>query len=143
MNISVLALLCIGAFEANASDHQSLEIELPDATFTLQWMHSIEKSGWEETWRVTNAGFMPINARIKTGGSGMEPPPSSVFVDGWYVYRPEIGPVPEIVIPDSSFTAPMQICVQDDCSPLSEVAKRRTDDIRPIRLWSGAGCSKM
>lgn len=141
MNTPALAVLCISLFGPNTTDHHPLAIELPVRTFTLKWVHSIERSGWEETWRVTADGFLPVSARIKTGGSGMEPPPSSNFLDGWYVYVPNIGPVLEIVIPDSDFTPPMQICVQDDCAPLSKAADRKPDDIRPIRIWSGASCS--
>lgn len=137
MNLSVSALLCIGFFGANAPDDRLRMIDLPDATFTLKWMHSTEKSGWEETWRVTKDGFMPVKARIRTGGSGMEPPASSIFREAWYEYIPKIGPVPDIIIPDSDFTSPMQLCVQDDCAPLSGVAERKTDDIRPIRLLGG------
>lgn len=123
MSLSVSALLCIGFFGATAPDNQLSMIDLPDATFTLKWMHSIEKSGWEETWRVTKDGFMPVLAKIRTGGSGMEPPTSSIFREGWYEYIPTVGPVSDIIIPDSDFTLPMQFCVQDDCAPLSDVAQ--------------------
>jgi hypothetical protein len=34
---------------------------------------------------------------------------------------------------------PMQFCVQDDCAPLSDVAKRKTNDIWPIRFFSNCG----
>lgn len=41
--------------------------------FTLAWTHSIEKTEWQEDWRVTPQGLELIAARVKGSGAGMEP----------------------------------------------------------------------
>lgn len=67
-------------------------ITLAVTAFTLSWTHSVEKIRWEEHWQVTPAGLEIIEARIKGSGAGMDPPPDSVFRNGWYVYRPQLPP---------------------------------------------------
>ena len=54
------------------------------ATFTLVWTHSIEKTDWQEDWRVTPQGLELVRARVKGSGAGMEPPPEARLVDGWF-----------------------------------------------------------
>lgn len=60
------------------------------AAFTLAWSHSVEKTRWEEDWRVTPAGLQIIEARIRGSGAGMEPPADAVLKDGWWVYVPQL-----------------------------------------------------
>lgn len=131
MTTPLVMMLCIGLFGPG----NPMITGLPAEKITLSWTHSIERTGWQETWFVAQGGFLAGEARIKTGGSGMEPPEGSTLRAGWYYYTPEIGPVPEIVIPDSDFTAPMEICVDGRCSRLSRLARRSESDTRPIRLW--------
>jgi hypothetical protein len=45
------------------------------AAFTLVWTHSIEKTDWQEDWRITPKGLELVQARVKGSGAGMEPPP--------------------------------------------------------------------
>lgn len=41
-------------------------------TFTLRWMHSVEKEDWEEWFKVTDAGAIEITGtRFKTFGAGV------------------------------------------------------------------------
>ena len=61
------------------------------AAFTLVWTHSIEKTDWQEDWRVTPQGLELMQARVKGSGAGMEPPPEARLVDGWFQWRPESG----------------------------------------------------
>ena len=62
--------------------------------FTLSWTHSVEKTRWEEDWRVTPAGLEIVEASVKGSGAGMEPPEGAVLKDGWWVYRPKISAQP-------------------------------------------------
>jgi hypothetical protein len=52
------------------------------AAFTLAWTHSIEKTAWQEDWRITRQGMELVHARIKGFGAGMEPPPDARLVGG-------------------------------------------------------------
>ncbi|WP_110601242.1 DUF1850 domain-containing protein [Salinicola lusitanus] len=57
-------------------------------TFTIRWMHSVEKEDWEEWFRVTDADAIEITGtRFKTFGAGV---PSDAgtethLEDGWVV----------------------------------------------------------
>src|SRR5262245_21398319 len=71
------------------------------AAFTLVWTHSIEKVDVQEDWRVTPAGLELVQARVKGSGAGMEPPPEARLVDGWFTWRPNRPPMPEVVLGNS------------------------------------------
>lgn len=60
------------------------------AAFTLAWTHSVEKTRWEEDWRITPAGLQIVEARIQGSGAGMEPPPDAVLKEGWWTYVPHL-----------------------------------------------------
>ncbi|TIT38538.1 MAG: DUF1850 domain-containing protein, partial [Mesorhizobium sp.] len=54
------------------------------AAFTLSWTHSVEKTHWQEDWKVLPSGLQIVEARIKGSGAGMEPPEGAVLRDGWW-----------------------------------------------------------
>ena len=56
--------------------------------FTLAWTHSVEKTGWEEDWRLDGPRLVLVEARIKGSGAGMEPPDDARLVAGWWQYHP-------------------------------------------------------
>lgn len=91
--------------------------------FTLSWTHSIEKTRWEEDWRVTPAGLEVIEARIKGSGAGMEPPADAVLEDGWWRYAPAVAPRPELVLAASGATgAGWTICAKGACKDIGASA---------------------
>jgi hypothetical protein len=51
-------------------------------SFTLVWTHSVERTEWRESWRVTPAGLVLTEARVKGSGAGMEPATDAVWIDG-------------------------------------------------------------
>lgn len=84
--------------------------------FTLSWTHSVEKTLWEEDWRVTPAGLEIVEARIKGSGAGMEPPADAVLEDGWWRYAPAVSPRPELVLAASGATgAGWSLCAEGSC----------------------------
>jgi len=124
------ALLCLAAGAVTA--------QLAAARFTLSWEHSIEHTEWRETWAIAADGLHPVEARVRGGGAGMEPPPDArLSEDGWWVYVPTIGTVPEINLPDSGYAKPMRLCLNDqtgaDCRPLRAYLPG-ADPSRPVRL---------
>ncbi len=91
---------------------------LAASQFTLGWTHSIEKTRWEEDWRVTPAGLLVVEARITGSAAGMEPPEGAVLRDGVWHYRPTLPAQPEVVLAASDFTADHELCVAGRCRPL-------------------------
>ena len=93
------------------------------SAFTLAWTHSVEKTRWEEHWRVTPAGLQVVEARIQGSGAGMDPPDGSVFKDGWWVYRPTVGPQKRLVLAASGATGEgWTLCAEDRCTVIGRRA---------------------
>ncbi|BCH28004.1 DUF1850 domain-containing protein [Mesorhizobium sp. L-8-3] len=91
--------------------------------FTLSWTHSVEKTRWEEDWKVTPAGLEIVAARIKGSGAGMEPPEGAVFRDGWWTYVPHLPPRPSLVLAASGATASgWRLCAGETCLDLGAEA---------------------
>ena len=91
------------------------------AAFTLAWTHSIEKVDWQEDWRVTPQGLELVQARVKGSGAGMEPPPEARLVDGWFQWRPERAPMPEVALAASGAAGEWRLCHDGHCQTLSEI----------------------
>jgi hypothetical protein len=90
-------------------------------TFTLVWTHSIEKTDWQEDWRVTPKGLVLTQARVKGSGAGMEPPPAARLINGWFQWRPEGGPKPQVVLANSGAAGEWRLCHGGNCKTLSEI----------------------
>lgn len=86
--------------------------------FTLAWVHSVEKTAWQEDWRIEHGRLVLDLARIRGTGAGMEPPAGARFEHGWWLYRPPLPPLPRIVLAASAFTADHQVCQAGRCRPL-------------------------
>ncbi|PBB44237.1 hypothetical protein CK222_04225 [Mesorhizobium sp. WSM3866] len=98
-------------------------VTLAVAAFTLSWTHSVERTRWQEDWKVTPAGLRVVEARVKGSGAGMEPPEGSVLRDGWWVYAPRIGPQPRLVLAASGATGGgWTLCTAKGCRELGGTA---------------------
>ena len=91
------------------------------AAFTLAWTHSIEKTAWQEDWRITRQGLELVQARIKGFGAGMEPPPDARLVDGWFQWQPKRAAVPEVALANSGAAGEWRLCWDGKCQTLSEI----------------------
>ncbi|MCF3638779.1 DUF1850 domain-containing protein [Rhizobium sp. TRM95111] len=89
------ALLCIASGKA---------IAVAAGLFTLGWTHSVEKIEWRERWAVTEAGLVLEEARVKGSGAGMEPGEGARREGGWWIWRPQTGPLPRLVLAASGAT---------------------------------------
>jgi hypothetical protein len=89
--------------------------------FTLVWTHSIEKTDWQEDWRITRGGLELVQARIKGSGAGMEPPPEARLVDGWFQWQPQRAPMPQLVLGNSGAAGEWRLCNNGSCQTLSEI----------------------
>jgi hypothetical protein len=91
------------------------------AAFTLVWTHSIEKTDWQEDWRITPDGLELVQARVKGSGAGMEPPPQARLVDGWFQWKPERSAMPEVVLGNSGAAGEWRLCDRGNCRTLSQI----------------------
>jgi hypothetical protein len=98
-------------------------VTLAVAAFTLSWTHSVEKTRWEEDWRVTPAGLELVEARVKGSGAGMEPPQDAVLKNGWWVYAPKIPPRREVALAASGATGEgWSLCAEGQCRVIGAAA---------------------
>jgi len=104
--------LCLAAGAATAM--------LAVDAFTLAWVHSIEKTRWEEDWLVEGQQLVVVAARIRGSGAGMEPPPDAVLHAGVWQYRPQLPPLARLVLANSPYATRYELCLQDRCRPLHE-----------------------
>ena len=91
------------------------------ATFTLAWTHSIEKTDWQEDWRVTPHGLELVQARVKGSGAGMEPPPEARLVNGWFQWQPKRPAMPQVVLGNSGAAGEWRLCHDGNCRTLSDI----------------------
>ncbi|OQX06567.1 MAG: hypothetical protein BWK76_26035 [Desulfobulbaceae bacterium A2] len=91
-----------------------------DDTVILRWTHSIEKIVWEEEYRCAGGLLHLEEARVRGSGAGMEPPPGAVLQDGAWRYRPELPPLPHILLRHSPHVPPYILCSAGECKAVSE-----------------------
>ena len=60
---------------------------LPGPEFTLEWAHSVEKTRWEETYRIDGDRLLLEEARVEGSGAGMEPPLGAQLRDGRWTWH--------------------------------------------------------
>ena len=105
-------MLCLAAGAVSAV----LAIE----SFTLVWMHSIERVRWEEDWRIEGHALVISEARIRGSGAGMEPPAGAVLKYGVWHYRPDLPPQTVLRLTHSPHTSGYELCSAGRCQPLAD-----------------------
>lgn len=104
--------LCLGAL--------ATVVFLPASVFTLSWQHSIEKTPWEERWRIEEdepARLVFVEGRIHGSGAGMEPPPQARLENGVWVYHADLR-LPALHLMHSPFAPEYRLCLEEECHPL-------------------------
>jgi len=99
---------------------------LPVPEFTLAWDHSVQKSRWEERYRVEGDGLMLLAARVQGSGAGMEPAPSATLHGGWWTWEPRTA-VRELRLVHSGYTSDYALCWRDRCQPLAALVGDTAD----------------
>lgn len=90
-------------------------------SFTLSWVHSVEKTPWEEDYRVTPAGLVLTDARIESTGAGMEMPSDSRFDGRFWHWTPRLPPLPELNLRRSdAVPAGYRLCTREGCRPIAD-----------------------
>jgi hypothetical protein len=88
------------------------------SAFTLSWTHSVEKTTWQEAWRLTPQGFVAESARVEGSGAGMEPPAGAVLDGGGYRYTPSLPPQSRLVLAASGMAGAWRLCAGGECFDL-------------------------
>lgn len=97
---------------------------LPTDSITLSWTHTVEKTRWEEDYRIAGRALMIEEARVKGSGAGMDPPRDAIWSAEWWRYRPSIGLLEEVTLANSEFAPGYTICWANTCRSLQELAPR-------------------
>ena len=100
-----------------------LRATLPTDAFTLAWRHSVEKTRWEEDYRIQGDRLVLTQSRVEGFGAGMEPAPGAVLVDGVWRWRPALPPLPELRLTSSPYTTDYALCWAHACRPLRVLAE--------------------
>jgi hypothetical protein len=106
-------MLCLAAGQLLAA--------LPLTVFTLAWTHSIEKTRWEEDWRIDGQRLELREARIRGSGAGMEAPTSARLENGVWRYVPEHRWHDRLRLTHSPHAAGYELCTADGCRPLADL----------------------
>jgi hypothetical protein len=91
---------------------------LPGPEFSLSWEHSVEKTRWEERYRVDGDSLLLVEARIAGSGAGMESPPEAILRDGVWTWKPGTR-LPELRVTLSEYTRDYTLCARDGCNGLA------------------------
>ena len=91
---------------------------LPASEFTLAWAHSVEKTPWEERYRVEGDGLLLFESRVQGTGAGMEPPPDAILAAGVWTWHPQRR-LPVLRITRSGYTADYHLCWDGRCRELA------------------------
>jgi hypothetical protein len=112
---------------------------LPAAEFTLAWEHSVQKTRWEERYRVEQNALMLVEARIQSSGAGMDPPAAARLRAGWWTWTPGTR-VPELRLTESRFTRDYTLCWREGCRTLAAVVGPTADGtVVTVRPCTGPG----
>lgn len=117
-----------------------LAVGLGVERFSLQWTHSVEKTEWHETWRVTPDALTLVEARVRGSGAGMEPPDDARLQDGWWVYPGHVS-TPALHLAASGATGRgWQLCTALGCRDLEDWLSLAGRAPENITLRPGNGC---
>lgn len=108
-------------------------IRLGVLALTLAWTHSVEKTRWEEDWRLTPGGLVLIESRIQGSGAGMDPPPQARFDGKWWRWPDGRAPLPKIELRRSGATDDWTICRSGRCEALGALVPDGADPVALAR----------
>jgi len=104
--------------------------------FTLAWTHSIEKTRWEEDYRVTPSGLLLGEARVKGSGAGMDIPDDARLQDGSWRYQRRLPPLQPLRLGRTPQAGDYQVCIDGRCLALSHWLGPPQASQPAVELWS-------
>ena len=112
-------------------------VELAVSSFSLAWTHTIEKTEWQEEWRIEGDLLRLVEARVEGSGAGMEPPPDAQLTQGFYVWTPSLAPQTKIVLRRAPQAGDWRLCADGRCAPLGAWLGGDAD---PVTLRAAENC---
>lgn len=103
-------------------------VRVATLVFTLAWTHTIERTAWEEDWRVEPAALVLVEARVKGTGAGMEPPDDARFDGGWWRWSPGLS-VPMVTLRRAPEAGDWRLCVDGTCRPFGTLLPATADPV--------------
>jgi hypothetical protein len=100
---------------------------LPTNEFTLGWQHSVQKTRWEEIYRIDGDRLLLTGARIQGIGAGMEPPEGAVLRSGWWTWTPPPHAIPALRLTQSTYTSDWTLCWKTRCRALGSLVPPTTE----------------
>lgn len=107
----------------------ALRAIVPAQEFTVAWTHSVQKTRWEERYRVDGDALRLTEARIQSSGAGMDPPPDATFREGWWTWHPPLPPLPELRLTLSSYARGYDLCWGGRCHSLRRLVSSGAADV--------------
>jgi hypothetical protein len=105
------------------------------SSFSLTWIHSVEKTEWIEHWQVEGDKLALVSARVTGSGAGIDLPPDAVWQDGGWTYRPTLPPLSQVTLAASGATpGGWNLCTEDKCLELGATAGATTT------VWTADVC---
>jgi hypothetical protein len=112
-----------------------LAVQVAASQFSLSWTHTIEKTAWEEDWRIEQGLLVLEQARVQGSGAGMEPPPEARVESGFYVWEPATPPMEQLILRRAGEAGDWRLCAAGRCASMAEWLGGEGD---PVRLRSCA-----
>lgn len=106
-------------------------VRLAVSSFTLGWVHSIERMPLEDAFVVERDALRIVESRIKGSGAGIEPAEGARLEDGWYRWVPQDGLRASVVLRRSGAagTGDWTVCAAGACLPLGALVPGDADPV--------------
>jgi len=114
---------------------------LPATEFVISWDHSVEKTRWEEHYRVDGLRLEVTEARVQGMGAGMEPAPDAVLQNGWWRWEPRRESLSALRLAFSTYTTDYRLCWNKRCADLAAVLGTRPGDGEVVSVQPCASSS--
>jgi hypothetical protein len=115
-----------------------LRATIASTEMTVAWDHSVEKTRWEEHYRVDGMNLRLTQARIRSFGAGMEPTPDATLRDGWWTWQPRDKLLPSLRLTRSPFTRDYELCWRARCESLRNLTAASHGSTPPGRAGDDA-----
>lgn len=96
--------------------------------FTLSWTHSVQKTLWQERWRVEAGGLRIVEARVEGSGAGMEAGEGAKFDGRFWRWTPNLPLLPQLLLRRSDAVPQgWTLCAAGTCRAIGDY--RETADV--------------
>lgn len=94
-------------------------IAIAASSFTLSWVHSVERTRWDESWRIAGDRLEVVEAHVQGAGAGIDLPDDAERAAGGWRFRPRLAPIPRLVLAASGATpSGWTLCAAGSCREL-------------------------